>query len=125
VHAGAEIYWLATHESLSHLLATITALPRTARPFLRVLGLYMPMMSRSTDSLDANASTDLRALPCCRAQTAHSTVAEDPVSKVKMSVSHVQAPSSYSLLAALLKLLQARLKLLQARLKLLQARLRE
>jgi hypothetical protein len=25
--------------------------------------------------LDANASTDLRALPCCRMQTAHGTIA--------------------------------------------------
>eukprot|EP00882_Tetradesmus_deserticola_P033226 GHRQ01037937.1.p2 GENE.GHRQ01037937.1~~GHRQ01037937.1.p2 ORF type:complete len:126 (-),score=11.49 GHRQ01037937.1:123-500(-) len=67
------------HPAEPHLLATITALPRTARPFLRVLGLYMPMMSRSTDSLDANASTDLRALPCCRAGNRQPTASHNRI----------------------------------------------
>lgn len=57
-------------EQPTHLFAMMVAFPLRPRPFLRVLGLYMPTMSRSTDSLATKFKTDLRALPCtCRHTT--------------------------------------------------------
>eukprot|EP00878_Enallax_costatus_P042106 GHUV01049124.1.p1 GENE.GHUV01049124.1~~GHUV01049124.1.p1 ORF type:complete len:108 (+),score=18.70 GHUV01049124.1:214-537(+) len=60
------LLWFSTralHHN-THLLAMMIALPLRASPLLRVLGLYMPMISRSTDSFATKFSTDLRALPC-------------------------------------------------------------
>lgn len=55
----------------AHLLASASALPLSARPLRRELALYSPMMSRSTDSLATNDSTDLQRLPCCWENCSH------------------------------------------------------